>query len=272
MGNSNDYKTEVKNSLNKHIKKGKKVLEYPDELDLSLQEFKKEFRLWRDYATEMLKHYFDEETAKKFEIYVYPSVVFIGEDDDFDYYVKLIEDGLTSLESIRNTLDFLLGDKSKEKIEKIYSKKVFIVHGRDELLKEQVARFIKELKLIPIILHEQPSKGNTIIEKFEENSDVDYAVILLTPDDVGGEKKDIQTVDELKPRARQNVIFELGFFIGKLGRERVCALKKGNPEILTDFSGVLYISVDKEDWKLELIKELKSAGIPLDTDAFLNEK
>ncbi len=120
-------------------------------------------------------------------------------------------------------------------------------------------------------MHEQPSKGKTIIEKFEENSDVDYAIVLLTPDDIGG-IKDIEKLNDLKPRARQNVIFELGFFVGKLGRDKLCALKKGNLEILSDFSGVIYISADEENWRMDLLKELKSAGIPMDIDIFLSQK
>ncbi|MEE8356570.1 MAG: nucleotide-binding protein, partial [Anaerolineales bacterium] len=102
------------------------------------------------------------------------------------------------------------------------SKKIFIVHGRDEEAKDSLARFLEKLGLEVIILHEQPNQGRTIIEKFEDYSDVGFAVVLLTPDDIGGRANDL----ELLPRARQNVVFELGFFIGALGRERVCALHK----------------------------------------------
>ncbi len=117
------------------------------------------------------------------------------------------------------------------------------------------------MELIPIILHEQPNAGLTIIEKFENYSDTVFAVILLTPDDTcidDGSKKRIL-------RARQNVIFELGYFIGKLGRQRVCALYKEGVEIPSDFQGVLYIPLDsKGAWKFELSKEIKQAGIDVD--------
>ena len=94
--------------------------------------------------------------------------------------------------------------------------KVFVVHGRDESARQTVARFLEKLDLEPVILHEQPSKGRTIIEKFEDHSDVGFVVVLLTPDDVG-KRKDEKS--DLKPHARQNVILELGFFLGSLGRE-----------------------------------------------------
>ena len=144
------------------------------------------------------------------------------------------------------------------------NKNVFIIHGHDNGTKEKVARFITKLGLTPIILHEQPNQGNTIIEKFEENADVAYAIALLTPDDVGAEKK---CQKNLKPRARQNVIFEFGYFIGRLGRKRVCGISSGDIEIPSDYSGVLYLKLDTADgWKMDLIKEFKAIGIDVDAN------
>ena len=143
-------------------------------------------------------------------------------------------------------------------------KHVFIVHGRDQGTKEQVARFLEKLELEPVILHEQPSQGRTIIEKFEDYSDVAYAVVLLTPDDVG---KLVSDKTKPRPRARQNVVFELGFFIGKLGRKRVCALYQEEVELPSDFKGVVYIPLDERGaWKLSLARELKAAGLEADLD------
>ncbi len=141
---------------------------------------------------------------------------------------------------------------------------VFIIHGHDDGTKETVARFIERLGLKPIILHEQPNQGQTIIEKFERYAEVAFAIALLTPDDTGGLSKDEQS---LKPRARQNVIFEFGYFMGKLGRQRVCALKKENVETPSDYDGVLYIAFDESGaWKMELVKELKNAGFDVDAN------
>ena len=134
---------------------------------------------------------------------------------------------------------------------------VFVVHGRDAVTKKLVSSFIKSLGLVPVILHEQSNKGRTIIEKFEQHANVEFAVVLLTPDDVGGLQADEAT---LKPRARQNVIFEMGYFIGRLGRDRVCAITKGRVEIPSDYSGVLYIPLDNEgSWMTALAQEMRSS-------------
>lgn len=97
--------------------------------------------------------------------------------------------------------------------------KVFVVHGHDEGARESTSRFLERLGLTPVILHEQASEGRTLIEKLEHYGDVDFAVVLLTADDVGG-----KSAAELSPRARQNVIWELGYFVARLGRSNVCAL------------------------------------------------
>jgi len=137
---------------------------------------------------------------------------------------------------------------------------VFLVHGHDEGSRENVARYLEKLGLRPKILHEQPNRGKTIIEKLEVHSSVGFAVVLLTPDDIGG--KDEKT---LRPRARQNVILELGFFCGALGRSRVCALFKGDVEIPSDFEGVVYVPLDDSGaWRLALAREIKAAGISVD--------
>lgn len=143
------------------------------------------------------------------------------------------------------------------------SNKVFVVHGHNEAVREKVARFLEKLSLEPIILHEQPNKGRTIIEKFTDYSDVSYAVVLLTADDIGGTVG--TPVKQLSTRARQNVIFELGYFIGRLGRDKVCALHESGVEILSDYQGVVYLPLDSHDaWRLSLAKELKSAGLTVD--------
>lgn len=138
--------------------------------------------------------------------------------------------------------------------------KVFIVHGRDEALLHQVARFIERLQLQAIILHEQGNEGRTLIDKFKAKADeANFAVVLMTPDDMGALAGDIP-----RPRARQNVILELGYFLARLGSNKVCALHKGGVETPSDFAGVVYVSADNESWKTALARELRSAGIPID--------
>lgn len=161
----------------------------------------------------------------------------------------------------------IVSSKSPESLAIGSSNRVFIVHGHDTGLKEEVARFLTSIGLSPVILHEQPNKGRTIIEKFEEYADVPYAVVLLTPDDVGAPAEE---KNNLRERARQNVLFEFGFFIGKLGRERVSGLVKGDIELPSDYSGVLYIPVDEGGaWKFAAIKELKTAGFDIDANRAL---
>ena len=124
------------------------------------------------------------------------------------------------------------------------------------------------MELEPVILHEQPNKGRTIIDKFEEYADVRFAVVLLTPDDVGAVK---DREADLLPRARQNVVFEFGYFIGRLGRERVCALAKGDIETPSDSDGILYVPLDDNDgWKMRLLRELKAAGFDVDANQLLS--
>src|SRR6516225_7792305 len=142
-----------------------------------------------------------------------------------------------------------------------FSKDVFIVHGHDDPAKMEVARLIERAGLNAVILHEKPNAGRTIIEKFEKYAGLaGFAVVLLTPDDVGGADR-----ERLRPRARQNVIGEMFWFAGKLGRQRVCALKKGDVEMPSDFAGVGYTEMDDRGaWKTELLKELDAAGYEVD--------
>lgn len=139
-------------------------------------------------------------------------------------------------------------------------RKVFIVHGRDNEAKQEVARFLSGLGLEPIILHEQASEGMTIIEKIERYAnDADFALVLYTPCDHG--RGVHETKVPARNRARQNVVFEHGYLMAKLGRENVCALVKGEIETPNDISGVVYVSLDGYGgWKIEVTKELQACG------------
>jgi predicted nucleotide-binding protein len=145
--------------------------------------------------------------------------------------------------------------------------RVFLVHGHDVGAKESAARFLEKIKLEPMILHEQANEGRTVIEKFEAHANVGFAVVLLTPDDVGAS---VGAKDRLLGRARQNVILELGYFTGKLGRGRVCALYKTGVEIPSDFHGVLFIEFDEAGaWKTKLAQELVQGGMQIDIQGLL---
>jgi predicted nucleotide-binding protein len=149
------------------------------------------------------------------------------------------------------------------------SRRVFVVHGHDNEAKETVARFLSKLGLEPIILHEQTSGGRTIIEKIENYSaETVFAVVLLTPDDVGASAK---TPADTNKRARQNVILELGYFLGKLGRNGVCALHKTGVELPSDYQGVVYVEMDQAGgWKARVAQELVGAKVPIDVNGLLS--
>lgn len=146
--------------------------------------------------------------------------------------------------------------------------RIFLVHGHDEAALHEVARFLERLDQDVILLREQPNQGRTIIEKFEDYTNVGFAVVLLTPDDRGGVISAPNS--SLQPRARQNVILELGYFLGRLGRSRVCALYSEAVEIPSDYSGVLYVKLDGNGgWRINLAKELRGAGFPVDMNKAL---
>lgn len=145
--------------------------------------------------------------------------------------------------------------------------KVFIVHGHDGEVKERTARFIEKLGFEPIILHEKSNQGMTIIEKINKYADeVDFGIVLYTPDDLGNVKSEAEQ-GQLKGRARQNVVFEHGLLIGKLGRNNVTPLVLDNVEIPNDLSGIVYIN--DSDWQIDIAKEMKSAGYEIDFNKLL---
>lgn len=239
-----------------------------------------EFKKWRRNAEVAIANTFGDESSHigEFRAINYsPQVDFSGipgvPAPNFQAkYLRDLESTASLLESMIEEIEDYWEDENQtptpihseiHETERINTNEVFIVHGRDESAQNEVARFIAKLGLVPVILHEQANLGRTIIEKFEEHAQVGFAMALLTPDDVGALKDE---ENNLNPRARQNVIFEFGYFIGRLGRQKVCALTKGNVEIPSDYSGVLYIRLDDAGgWKMKLITELKSAGLDVNT-------
>lgn len=155
-----------------------------------------------------------------------------------------------------------VNEKSQEKVgPKINNNSIFIVHGHDNEVKQTIARFVEKMGFKAIILHEQANKGKHLLQKLHDNSEVGYAIVLLTPDDEGKSNKE----KDYKARARQNVIFELGYFIAALGDARVCAIHKPSVEIPTDYKGIAFIEYDERGaWRMEIQRELKSLGYVID--------
>ena len=178
------------------------------------------------------------------------------------------EDMMGYLRALESDVDFWEEtDKIKVGVTQM-NNKVFIVHGHDNEAKLETARTLTNGGFEPIILHEQPDSGRTIIEKIERFADVCYAVVLYTECDLGRDKND--SVDDERFRARQNVVFEHGYLIGKLGRDRVTALVKGNVETPGDISGVVYTEMDKAGaWKMQLARNMQDVGLDIDMNTFL---
>ncbi len=228
---------------------------------------------WRNLTENILTHGFGEDSnnVSQFHHAKWAGQHYMGGmsegliQDNFDKRVEaldgMIKSSLAELELIMGPMEAAPAKSRGPVTVASDSRNVFLVHGHDEAATESVARFLEKLDLHPIILHEQPSQGRTVIEKFEAHADVGFAVVLLTPDDVGG----LASGGELKPRARQNAILELGYFIGRLGRSRVCALYVEGVEIPSDFHGVVYVPYDAAGgWRLKLASEIRAAGLPVD--------
>lgn len=208
--------------------------------------------------------------------------------------IKLLE-----REGIDVTREVLFGEEQIQRKKAIIplSKNIFLVHGRDHKSLKELKLMLEEFGLNPIVLHEKPGGSRTIVEKLEKYSDVGYAFIILTPDDVGMiqhefeehmneikhllncmkdyearffeghvhfSKKVTEMLLQFPRRARQNVVLEFGYFIGLLGRDRVCCLYKGDVELPSDMRGIVYIpfkkSIDEKEVRNKIIKELKEAG------------
>ena len=240
-----------------------------DELD----EADAQFDNWSTFNEELLKRLFDNTAiAEQYtEFYGGSYNMMATFEERVGYYRRDVNKRIDRLKGILEQLDIIPEpladslDSSSPKSTLENNNAVFIVHGQDKGVKYEVARFVDKLGLEAIILDEKPGIGRTIIEKFEDYaSKVGFAIVLLTPDDVGA-PKDRQ--HDLKPRARQNVIFEIGYFFKGLGRGRVCAMSTEDVEIPSDLNGVSYVRLDSNGgWKLELIREMKEIKLPIVND------
>ncbi len=278
---------EAHQQIEAQIEKGQQLHTQPINSDDELEEAEAESKKWSDYNKTLLLRLFDNTSIAE-DSYTdfnnsHPILITSSGStplsDELPWYQNAMSSSINSLESIRDRLE--LYDEPSEMPQAIsgnegvsampqstYGNEVFIVHGHDDEAKETVARFVENFGIEATILHEQANRGQTIPEKFEEHAgEAGFAIILLTPDDVGASKDE---TDAPKPRARQNVVLELGYFWGRLGRGRVCVLYKGGVELPSDMQGLLYVPMDiSEGWKLKLAREMKQAGLPVDPQKLL---
>lgn len=229
---------------------------------------------WEGSVKIVLSEFYGENSvvAKQFSaIWFAPGMYYPGQPES--EFVTALNSGLDQatgfLESRISDLQDQIGPRGTTFSASSYtqssdSRKVFVVHGHDLGNKETVARFLERLDLDPIVLHEQSDQGRTIIEKFEAHaSDVGCAVVILTSDDVAAARS---KPDEKELRARQNVILEFGYFVGRLGRKRTFALVEKGVKLPSDMDGLVYIPLDDGQWRIRLVKELKSAGFDVDAN------
>jgi predicted nucleotide-binding protein len=266
----------AKQQIESRIEIGKGLLAAQITSSTALKEAQSEYYSWTEYNTDLLRRLFTTgQYADEYSFWI--GIAIAGGSSlskDIEEHFEDIRSKIRRLSSILERLDLVeegtevaimrerpaLAQPARRNGPE--SRKIFVVHGRDEEMKQTVARLLTQLDFEPVILSEQPNGGRTIIEKFEQEADVRFAVVLLSPDDEGCLKgRDLQ----LQDRARQNVVLELGYFVGKLGRGNVCALKRGDLELPSDIVGVAYTSFEAgEAWKLSLAQELRAAGLDVD--------
>ena len=263
---------EANYKIQARIDKGQHLVNQQILSEHDLEEAKAEFNNWSKYNEELLLRLFDNPAmADQYTDFyggLYSTIANFS--DKIGYYKRDFTHRINRLKGILEQLELIpepfANSTHSPAVESAIanSNEVFIVHGHDETFKSGVARFVEQLGLEVIILEEKPGGGRTIIEKFEKYaSNTGFAIVLLTPDDVGAPK---DKPGDLKPRARQNVIFEIGYFFKGLGRGRVCAMSREGVEFPSDLNGVSYVALDSGGaWKLKLFREMEEVGLPVDS-------
>jgi len=267
---------EAKSKLQTRIEKGLELKQRRVDTREGLESLTNDYNKWNSFNSELLKRIFTNgELADEYDFW--GAMAFsmrepaLGEKiadvyKNFDKKIHRLDSIIERLELIPlNSAALSSAMPAEAHAAEVRTKRVFVVHGRDDVAKTSLEVFLHEIGLEPIVLHRQADEGMTIIEKFEKHSDVGYAFILLTPDEVSylasdEDKPDGQRSKEF--RARPNVIFEFGYFVGKLGRSRVCCLHTGSVSLPSDVSGMIYKRYERsiEEVAYSVIKDLKASG------------
>lgn len=268
---------EAKAKLQDRIEKAMELKRVQVNTPQSYEIAKNEYSKWNSFNSELLKRMFTTEELSTEYSWWGVGVMSIGRSSLGEQIAKLskdIDEKIHRIDSLIERLELfplssaLAVDTADGKFEPVptsRSKKVFVVHGHDEIAKTNLEVFLHEIGLEPVVLHRQADEGMTVIEKFEKHSEVGYAFILLTPDEVAYLKADAEKPDDQRKkenRARPNVIFEFGYFVGKLGRARVCCLYTGDVALPSDVQGMIYkkFSNNIEEIAYSIIKDLKASG------------
>lgn len=268
-------KEQLKVELEHRINIGKELHLRSIQTQQELAEVKDDFNDWDDYNLEYLKYCFNIEYNEYRKTYNGPSMAFASLDglsSPAEQIIELkdnIKKKVKNLSQLLNKANLLkISTAVNEQVkpnqikQELDTSKVFIVHGHDSEAETKTIRFVEKLGLEAIVLHEQASSSRTIIEKIEDYSNVGFGIVLYTACDVGAKAS---PDPDLQDRARQNVVFEHGFLIGKIGREKVCPIVKGNIETPNDISGVVYTQMDEGGaWQYKVANEMKAIGYNID--------
>ena len=251
-----------------NIDKLKEIIADIDELErLQVSSSSPEFSAWKMKSLRFLRDVYGEDSLEYRNFNQMPfNPLFFSLNEPQSTFINSCQ---TQLKKVKLAFGEYLKDMESETEENSsniqcnpLNSRIFIVHGHDKGLQQEVARIIEKQGLQPIILNEQTNQGRTIIEKIEHYSDAQAAICLFTPDDEGKSKKE----PKHKSRARQNVVFETGYFLGKLGRNRLVIIADSELELPSDMQGVVYTNIN---WKFELLKELKAMGYTIDLNKLI---
>jgi predicted nucleotide-binding protein len=265
---------EVESIIDRAIEKGDELLE--GATDVGDEDSYEAWVRWHADTREALNAAFEgDEMASEFYDVATGGPIYIGGGDAsaaeiFEDRKKATRGAINTLRSMRERLEFAEAPTTEqargaESEAGALPRRVFVVHGRDEALCDEVAQVLERLDLEALILMKQPGRGQTLIEKFEAGAlKVGFAVVLFTPDDFG-RGPDESEWPEQPNRARQNVVLELGYFMGRLGRPRVAALYHPGTEVPSDIHGLAYIELDESGvWRHRLAEELRAEGYEID--------
>lgn len=262
MGRSEDAVA----AINQQIARGKDLSGLQLANGQNLAELKEQTSKWRKYVDVLLRRLFTGSAlAEEFDSATQRTMVLGGGEfvKEARWAVEAVNRGIAVLDSVLERLPLLESSNqpaTARPAARLDGIVVFIVHGHDEARTREVADLLRKLGLGSRILREEPDQGQTVIEKFERHGNPAFAVVLLTADDIGRARMESGAG---RPRARQNVILELGYFLARLGRPSVCALRDADVEVPSDLGGVLYKDLDSAGaWRVALAKELKAAGRP----------
>jgi predicted nucleotide-binding protein len=258
----------AREKIDAQIEKGHKIRDQDIKSRDDLEMAQENYRKWHDENIRLLKVIFNNESVVDRYHGVSPCIT-LWDNKALDEDIKDFREPISRyMENLKSILDeqeqiYELEQELKDTVMEATSKtKIFVVHGHDPI-KDQLENLLLRWGFDPIILEDQANLGQTLIEKFEKNSSkVQYAIVLLTPDDKGC----LKDSENLKPRARQNVIFELGYFFAKLGRNRVICLYKNDIERPTDFDGIAYIPFSnnlKDEVYRKLLIEFNAMGLTI---------